>query len=208
MGSFRNWVENKDFMAKGVSMQSNIPLARHIVGLSIVDGLNATQISKDPEVQRSGGLPAVGSISRVLRNYGINPQTKSLMQKSRRSAEDISQKNYDVYHNRNLFGKNPNRNYISQRVQNSEEGQVLPSEVAKNYVAPPGYLKVRDANGDIWLRPQHYEVQPDEQVIKSRAKDYQKILKPVAPASNQNIAASQIAASASNQSDFNQVRVA
>ena len=179
MTRFKTWLEHKDFMAKGVNMQSNLPLARHIVGLSVVDGYNSDQISKDPEVQRSGGLPSAGSISRVLRNYGLTANVSSQMRKARAGSEEKSQIQYDVYHNRNKFGKNPERDYVPKHhndppTDNGDEWEStpIPSHISKNYAAPPGQMKVRLPDGNIVLRPLNYEVGSGETVVKGRRKQY------------------------------------
>ena len=180
--NFRNWVENREFMAKGVSMKSNLPLARHMAGLYVVDGMSPKQIAQDSQVMSQGGLPDSSAVARVLRAYGLNSETNKSLQLAKQKHQQLAQMHHDKYHNVNLHGTNPERNYVSKTGEMAMRGE---QPLQDKLIAPPGYHKVKDAKGKMWLRPEEHPVYGDEKVASTRQKVYAR--KPQARKSTQKI---------------------
>lgn len=151
---FYKWVENRKFMAKGVSTRGDEDTAIRMAGL-VVRGKGPKEIAADPVVA-SRGLPRVDSVNRALRTMGLNgdvrQQIQKLVSQTKEKETHKDQVRYDMQNNRNRFGFNPKRD--SPGVGGTASKQ-------KN-IPPPGFIKIKKPMdyGDGW----EYNHVPEENI--------------------------------------------
>ena len=85
MRTFKQFCENKDYMARGISVANDPKMAKEIVWLAVGEGMDKNQISQHigssippAELAQAGGY-SPRSVDRALSGYGLNSRNLQKM---------------------------------------------------------------------------------------------------------------------------------